>query len=167
MRSLVVQVLSSSRGVVEIPSSIEIVQLRCPDAAASQRVGIRVDYLGLGRLEPLDGLSTRELEVLPFRRDEVIVPIEVGHLGVTTTRVSDRVREGSDGVHQRKQGHGGLEEIAKGHDEQNLPLTESIFVSGLFPLDPPATYKTFQSWSDPFSRPLLYHRGRSRSETGS
>lgn len=94
MHPLAVQVTVVPGSVVEVPSTVKVVDLGSPDAAASRRVRVGIDDLGRGRLQAFNGRSMRELEVRPLGRDEVVVAIEPRDLRITAAGVADGVGVG-------------------------------------------------------------------------
>lgn len=62
VRTLKIQVVDTiaAGSVVDVPSTINVVQFRCPHVAASVWVAIRPDYFGLPCLQPSQRLRSRD-----------------------------------------------------------------------------------------------------------
>lgn len=76
VHALVIQVVSVASCVIEVPGPIEVVDLWSPYAAASVGCRVLVDDPWSCSLEALNCGRTRELEVGPLSRNQVIVAIK-------------------------------------------------------------------------------------------
>lgn len=97
MGPLVVQVgrAGIACGIIKISISIKEVKFRSPDIAAPRRVRVGINYLRLSCLQPLDGLRTSKLQVVPLCRDEIVPATGVDHLGIASAGAPDRIRKGA------------------------------------------------------------------------
>lgn len=69
--------------------SVDLMNFRSPDVAATSRHGARVNNGGSGGFQSSDRCSTRDLDVRPCRGCQVIIAIVVDDKGVRTIGVFD------------------------------------------------------------------------------
>jgi hypothetical protein len=113
---LEVQIRTAACGVVKIPVSVKVVNLRCPNIAASRAIAVGVNDFGLGGLKAINCLSTRDLEVCPLGRHKIIITSGPGDLGIGAARVPDGVGEGRRNAEEAANAYGECGNAVKKHN---------------------------------------------------
>lgn len=94
MELLPCRIRRDSSRVVDVPSIVDVVELRRPDVAAPAAGGVGPDGLLVPRLQALERRCASDFEVCPSCCHEVVVSAGVDHVRIRSICVFERIGVG-------------------------------------------------------------------------